>query len=435
MTDARYFESSHGVTSKTSSSDVLAKRTVLPQGPVVVTISDPSAVSVSLGAWVASGSRVERPGQYGLAHLLEHMAFKGAGPRDATAIARVFDLLGGLGNAYTSRETTGYTSRVAAADTDLALELVCDLTLRPTLDPTELEREKGVIVQELRMVEESPEEALHEKFWEECWREPSLGHPILGSENDVRGFSVSDLAAFRQEHYVPSNIIVAAAGDVDHERFVGLAAGHFEGAAKAPVPEKPEQATYRPARLALARDAESDHILFGFPCVGMKSERRYSQLLLSTLTGGSMSSRLFQEIRERRGLAYNVYSNLNSVPEAGIFTVYAAVEPGLAAECIKVMREELYRIPETLTHEEFDLALRHLRAVLLLGHEGTEERCSRLVRHELLFGRAVPLSETLSLLDAVTLDDVRAEAENVLRPENEALGLCGPDVSEALLSF
>ncbi|EHJ48984.1 processing peptidase [Solidesulfovibrio carbinoliphilus subsp. oakridgensis] len=407
--------------------DSSCRITRLPNGVRVVTEAMPLVKTASLGVWIEAGSRHEGPGQEGMAHLWEHMAFKGTTHRDALAIAKELDILGGLANAFTSREATCFHIRVMDAHFDRAFDIVSDIALNPALDPEELGREQAVILQEISMVEETPEDKVHEDFWAAAWKNPAIAHPITGTPESVTAATPKTLLDWRHAHYRPEAIVVVAAGAVSHEALLALAEATFGRLPAAPAPAKAPAGPYTPPRLAVRRESEQNHVILAFPSVANTSPDRFAHTLLATLLGGNMSSRLFQEVREKRGLAYSIYASLNGLSDTGLFEIQAAVEPERTEELLAVVRAELAAVAGgAVTAEELDHTREHLKGLLYLGAESTENRMMRLARNILLFDRHIPIEETAAELDKVTLSDLAAIARAAFTPELTGLCILGP---------
>jgi predicted Zn-dependent peptidase len=401
--------------------------TRLPNGVRVVSEYMPQAKTVSLGLWIEAGSRHEAPGQEGFAHIWEHMAFKGTTTRDTLAIAKELDRLGGLANAYTSREVTCYYVRVMDAHLPRAFDIMADIALHPVLDSEELRREQGVILQEISMVEETPEDKINEDFWQAAWENPAVAHSIAGSAASVSGATPKALLAWRREHYRPSALTVVAAGAVSHEALTGMAARGLDLLPLGAPPDPSPAGAYRPARLAIHQDCEQHHVILAFPAVGNKSAHYYAHSILATLLGGNMSSRLFQEVREKRGLAYAIDASLNALADVGLLEIQAAVDPGRTGELLGVVQGELDAlVAGRITLAELNHTREHLKGLLYLGAESTENRMMRLARSTLLFDRNIPLEETAAALDAVTLADLVQTARNVFDPAKAGLCVLGP---------
>jgi predicted Zn-dependent peptidase len=401
--------------------------TRLPNGARVATEHMPQAKTVSLGIFIEAGSRHEAPGQEGLAHLWEHMAFKGTARRNALAIAKELDLLGGLANAYTSREVTCFHVRVMDSHLPRAFDILSDIALHPTLDAAELKREQGVILQEISMIEETPEDKIVEAFWQAAWDNPAVGHPVTGSPASVAAATTGSMLAWREEHYRPAAMTVVAAGAVSHESLTDLAARALDHL-PASRPASPSPAgNYRPPRLAIRQDCEQHHVILAFPSVGNKSPRRYTHSILATLLGGNMSSRLFQEVREKRGLAYAIDASVNGLSDAGLLEIQAAVDPERTGELLAVVREQLDILADgRIDPAELHHTREHLKGLLYLGAESSENRMMRLARNTILFERHISLEETAAALDAATLNDLAQAARTAFTPESTGLCILGP---------
>ncbi|KHK03730.1 M16 family metallopeptidase [Desulfovibrio sp. TomC] len=415
---------------QTTEFDSHSRATRLPNGVRVVTEHMPQSKTASLGLWIEAGSRHEAAGQEGMAHLMEHMAFKGTARRDALTIAKELDTLGGLSNAFTSREATCFYIRVMDAHLVRAFDILSDIVLNARIDPEELGREQAVILQEISMVEETPEEKIHEDFWAAAWANPALAHSITGTPASVSAATAASLADWRQANYRPDAITVVAAGAIDHEALTDLAAaafGHLSALAAAPAQPA---GLYTPPKIALLRDWEQNHVIMAFPSVGNASPDRFAHTLLATLLGGNMSSRLFQEVREKRGLAYSIYAGVNGLSDTGLLEIQAAVDPERTGELLDVVAAELAAVADgAVAAEELDHTREHLKGLLYLGAESTENRMMRLARNILLFDRQIPLEETAAALDAVTTADVAATAKAAFTEAATGLCIMGPNAA------
>lgn len=411
----------------TTESENTYRTTRLPNGVRVVTELMPQVKTISLGVWIEAGSRHEGPGQEGMAHLWEHMAFKGTTRRDALAIAKELDTLGGLANAFTSREVTCFYIRVMDAHLARAFDVLSDIALNPVLDPEELGREKGVILQEISMVEETPEDKIHEDFWTASWKNPAMAHAITGTPASVTAATPATLLAWRRANYRPDAISIVAAGAVSHDELVALVEATFGRLAQLPAPAPNPAGPYTAPKLAIRRESEQNHVILAFPSVSNKSPERFTHTILATLLGGNMSSRLFQEVREKRGLAYSIYASVNGLSDAGLLEIQAAVDPERTRELLDVVRAELDAVAGgAVKPEELDHTREHLKGLLYLGAESTENRMMRLARNTLLFDRHIPIEETAAELDKVTLADLAESARAAFTPENTGLCILGP---------
>ena len=396
----------------------------LPSGLTVVTERMERVETVSFGAYVATGSRHETAAENGVSHFLEHMAFKGTERRSAAAIAEEIEAVGGHLNAYTAREQTAYYAKVLKEDTALAVDIIGDILTHSSFVPEELERERGVILQEIGQANDTPDDIIFDRFQEAAYPDQPLGRPVLGPEEGIRAMPRGVLTGYMRRQYPASNITVAAAGALDHAEIVALTERHF---ADLPAPQAAaaEPGHYRGGEFREARDLDQVHIVLGFPSVGYGDADYYPTLLLSTLLGGGMSSRLFQEVREKRGLVYSVYSFTQPFVDGGLFGIYAGTGEAEAAELMPVTLEELRKVQREVTEAELARARAQVKASLLMSLESTGSRCEQLARQLQVFGRVVPTAETVAKLAAVTLDDVRRVAAQHFRAV-PTLAVMGP---------
>ena len=387
----------------------------------------PHARSVSMGVWANVGSRDEAAFENGLAHMIEHMIFKGTASRTAFEIARQFDAIGGQTNAFTTMENTCFHARVLDQHTDVMADILSDIFLNSLFDPEEVEKERPVILQEIGMVEDAPEEFVHMVLGETFWADHPLGRSILGSRDSVQRFDSQALQKFFRQRYRPERILIAASGNLDPERFVERIAPAFQDIpANGDFPERLRASSRSSARV-VSKDLEQVHICLAGPGVSVADPRRYAFILLSTLLGGNMSSRLFQEIRERRGLAYSVYSFVNSFEDAGMLGAYAAVGPGDVQEALERILAETEKFTRRpVESSELADAKEYLKAGMILASESSDNEMVRIAQNEIDFQRHVPLEEVLENLYAVTSDDLLDLAQEIFRPGQTALTLLGP---------
>lgn len=387
--------------------------TTLPNGLRVLTDTMPTVETVSLGAWVDVGTRHEPADINGISHLLEHMAFKGTERRSAQDIAEEIENVGGHLNAYTSREHTAYYAKVLKEDVDLALDIVADILQHSVFDPEELRREQSVVVQEINQAVDTPDDIVFDHFQATAYPAQALGRPVLGTPETVRAIDSATLRRFMQRAYTAPAIVVAAAGNIDHDRFVRQVERLF---ADLPThaPTLPEGAAYAGGDYREARDLEQVHVVLGFNGVPYDHPHYYSAAVLSTLLGGGMSSRLFQEIRERRGLVYNIYSFPASYTDGGLFSIYAGTGEDEVAELIPVMCDEIMRVGDGVNEAELARARAQLKASILMSLESTSSRCEQLARQVLTYGRPLTTEEVVERLEAVDAAAVRAAAATVL---------------------
>ena len=389
-------------------------------------VSDPveHVETASLGLWVDVGARCETEETNGLSHLLEHMAFKGTERRSARDIAEEIEAVGGHLNAYTSRETTAYYAKVMKEDMPLALDILADILQHSTFDADELERERAVVIQEIAQVNDTPDDLVFDRFQETAYPDQPIGRSILGPPERVGGYTRDALAAYMGAHYRAARMVLVGSGRVDHDALVAGAEAAFtalpEGAAAAPV-----AAVYGGGDCRITRDLEQAHLVVGFEGIAYNDPDFYTLQVLSTLLGGGMSSRLFQEVRERRGLAYAIFTFASSYADGGIFGVYAGAGEAQLAELVPVVADEMAKACVDASEEEVARARAQLKAGLLMSLESTQARAERLGRHMLLFGRPLPVAEMTSRVDAIDCEAVRRTARRILegcRPTVAALG-------------
>jgi len=417
----------------------LYRKTTLGNGVRILTETLPHFYSVSAGIWCDIGSRDERSDEErGITHFIEHMFFKGTRRRNALDIAKEFDAIGGYANAFTSKEQLCLHARVLDRHLPKVVEILQDLFLNSVFEPDEIERERQVILQEINMIEDTPDDYVHILFQDLFWRSHPLGHPVYGAEGSVSRIRREQIVRYLPRALGSESVVVAAAGNLGHQAFVDLVAPTFEGL----VPAEPALPRTVPSSRAMVeaynRELEQVHICLGGEACSLKDERRFAYNMLNVVLGGGMSSRLFQEVREKRGLAYAVYSFVSSYEDAGMFGVYAGVGPDRVEETLEVVREELARLArEPVSEEELFGAREYLKGSLYLGMENTDSRMTRLAKNELLFHRQIPFEEMERRLDEVTAEDMRKLMADLLeRPDGLAAVLLGPvDSGKAPGSF
>ena len=398
--------------------------TTLPSGLTVLTERMERVETVSFGAYVGAGTRHETAAENGVAHFLEHMAFKGTETRSAADIAEAIENVGGHINAYTSREQTAYYVKLLKEDLALGADIIGDILCHSTFEPDELERERGVILQEIGQANDTPDDVVFDHFQSAAYPAQPMGRPVLGTEGIIRGMKREALHGFMRQHYTRRNMVIAASGKLDHAEVVELAAKHF---ADLPTAEAatPMPADYMGGEYRELRDLDQAHIVLGFSAPGYGEPDYYPAMLLSTLLGGGMSSRLFQEIRERRGLVYSIYSFTAPAVDGGLFGIYAGTGESEAAELMPVTLEELAKVQREVSEAELARARAQLKAGLLMSLESTGSRCEQLARQWQIFGRVIPASETVAKIEAVTVDEVRAAAAKIFR-QKPTLATIGP---------
>ncbi len=408
----------------------------LPSGLRLVTESIPHVRSAAIGVWLTRGSRHEPEADSGIAHFVEHMLFKGTESRSARDLAQAIDSIGGQMDAFTSKEYAGYYLKVLDEHVPEAVELLSDMILRPAFAPDELAREQGVVLEEIKMVEDAPDDLVHELFAQHYWARHPLGRPILGSVETVSGFTAARLREYFSRTYVAPNLVVAAAGRIDHAALRDRVAAAFATlpTAGAAADEAPPQAT---AGLTSRRkDIEQSHVCLGAPAVHQTHGDRHAMLVLNTIFGGSISSRLFQHIREDRGLAYAVFSTLATYSDAGLLSVYAGCASDKVAEVVDLTLREMRALRDTAVGaDELRRAKDHLKGSVMLGLENTSSRMSHLARQEMCFGRQTTFDEILAEIEAVSADDVQRVAGTAFREERVAVSVVGPDEAPTLAAL
>ncbi len=412
----------------------MVQKTVLDNGVRLVSQRLPGSFSTTLGVWVQVGSRDETPAQGGVSHFIEHMAFKGTEQRNALDIARQIDRLGGMANAFTSREHTCFYARALPEHLADLSDLLLDLFLNPAYLAEELERERQVILQEISSQEDSPEELVHVLCGSHFWPDHPLGRPILGTAETVSAMTREDILGYLKRSYRPHRLVVAAAGQVEHQRLVDLMAPQLAALAPDPAANGRTAPRANTGWRVVPRDSEQVHVAMAMPGTSAVDQDRFAAALLNTVLGGNMSSRLFQEVREKRGLAYSVYSYLSSHYDTGQFGVYLGVAPERTAEAIKVVRHELQRlVTQPLSDQELSEAQDHLKGSILLSAESPDARMTRLARNEFYFERAVPLEEVTVRIEQVSVQDISRLAAAKLDADRLAGVVLGPVDPEALL--
>ena len=408
------------------------ERTELPGGLRVLTETMPGVLSATLGIWVGVGSRDESPAVAGSSHFLEHLLFKGTTTRSALEIATAMDAVGGEMNAFTAKEHTCYYANVLASDLPLAVTLLSDLVTEACNTAADLESERTVVLEEIAMRDDEPSDAVHDLFSETLFGDTPLGRSVLGTVESIEGLTRDDVDGWYRARYAMPSMVVTAAGRVDHQQVLDLVTAAFGdrlGGDARPAPLRlGEGAPAKPAGPAglIARSTEQTHLLLGTPAMGRLDERRYAAAVLDTAVGGGMSSRLFQEIREKRGLVYSVGSALTHYAGAGAFSVYAGCSKKRVPEVLRLIRAELDRVAaEGISPEEVARGRGQLKGGLVLGLEDTGSRMSRLGKSELSYGEYLPVREVLDRVDAVDEDQVRAVAAELFSQET-CLAVVGP---------
>jgi len=399
--------------------------TRLPSGLAVITDSMPHLESASLGVWIGAGSRDERPDEHGISHLLEHMAFKGTKRRTARQIAETIEAVGGDLNAATSVESTGYFARVLKADVPLALDVLSDILSEPTFDPEELKREQNVIVQEIGATEDAPDDLVFDRLQEIAFPDQPVGRSILGTPETVRSFTAARLRAYLTRNYRGPDMIVAAAGAVTHQQVVAEAEKRFASFA-GPAGPAPEAATFAGGTRVETRDLEQVHIAMALHGVPVKDTSLHSLQVFTNVLGGGMSSRLFQEVRENRGLCYTIHAFHMPYSDTGLFGLYAGTDEADAPELMRVVIDQIANATETLNEAEVNRAKAQMKAGLLMALESSEARVAQIARQMLAYGRPIPLEEIVAKVDAVTVESARAAGRALVERGRPAIAALGP---------
>ena len=399
----------------------------LSNGLVVVTEKMPHVRSISVGIWLGTGSRGESPVHNGIAHFIEHMVFKGTEKRTAEQIAQSVDSVGGMLDAFTGKEMTCFNAKVLDEHLPIAFDVLSDLVLHPRFDDADIAKEKQVVLEEIKMDEDNPESVIHEMFTQNFWRGHSLGLPILGTPETVPQFSRDAVLEFFESCYAPNNTVITAAGNLDHARLVDLVAREFGGATRAgAVAARTAPKTHSSVEQRNKKELEQVHIVMGVPSYHLAHERRYAASLLNIILGGGMSSRLFQNIRERQGLAYAIFSELSPYTDTGVLSVYAGTSRESAAQLIRCVVDEFRLIQqEAVSAEELRRAKDHLKGSMMLSLESTSARMSNLARMAMYFDRFLSLDEMLASIEAVTREQVLEIAHDFFHPGQLALTVLG----------
>jgi predicted Zn-dependent peptidase len=397
----------------------------LANGFRVVSEHMPGLKSAAIGIWITAGGRHERVEQNGIAHFLEHMAFKGTKTRSALQIAEAIEDVGGYINAYTSREVTAYYARVLENDVPLAIDVISDIVLNPVFDPAEIEVERGVILQEIGQAHDTPDDVIFDWLQEESYRGQPLGRTILGPTERVSAFSRDDLAGFVGEHYGPGQMILSAAGAVDHDVLVRAAEALF-GHLKPNADRDILPAKFIGGEMRQTKQLEQAHFALAMESPGYRDDAIYTAQIYASVLGGGMSSRLFQEVRESRGLCYTIFAQTGAYADTGMTTIYAGTSAAQIGELANITIDEMKRATTDMNPEEVARARAQMKAGMLMGLESPSNRAERLARLVQIWDDVPPLEETVARIDAVTTGDVRDFAENIAATAPAALALYGP---------
>jgi predicted Zn-dependent peptidase len=403
------------------------ERTTLPNGVRVITERMPHVRSVSVGVYIGTGSREEEIHETGISHFVEHMVFKGTKNRSAEQIARSVDSIGGGLDAFTSKELVSYNVKVLDEHLPEAFEIVADLVRNPLFEKHDIEKEKGVILEELKMEADNPEYLIHEIFSSNFWKGHALGRSILGTKQTIRGFDRDAVETYYQQFYAPANIVITAAGNLSHKSMHRLAEDRFADLKRRKLrPPKEAPQPHAPLIFRNKNSLEQVHVYLGVPSIPVPHESRFICYILNAILGGGMSSRLFQNIREKQGLAYTVYSELAMYRDAGCMMVYAGTSLKWAGKVIDSIVHELHEVTEHLVSpEELRRAKDHLKGSSVLGLESTSSRMGNLARQELYFKKFLTIDEMLERIEQVTAEEVQSLAQQFFEPKRMAVAMLG----------
>lgn len=411
------------------------QKTVLPNGVRIITEEIEYVRSVAIGLWVGAGSRDELEGFQGISHFIEHMFFKGTEHRTARALAESLEAVGGQLNAFTTKEYTCYYAKVLDEDFDLAIDVLGDMFFHSLFDEQEIEKEKNVVIEEIKMYEDSPDDLIHDIFSERVWNEHPLGKPILGTKESVRALNRDKLMLFCSQHYAPDNLVIAVAGKIKHQDVVAKLAdqfGTFQRGGRRVLEGTPTGQTIEHYQ---KKDTEQMHILMGVPGLGHDDEDIYAMHIFNNILGGGLSSRLFQIIREQHGLAYSVYSYHSTYVDTGLFAIYAGTSPNNTQEVIQCILQELKEIKQQgITADELARTKAQIKGGLYLGLEAVSSRMSRLGKTELTYNRVLTPEEVIDKLEKVTLEDVSRLIRRLWQKDKISIMTLGPEGHEFIFS-
>ena len=410
------------------------RKTVLPNGIRLVSEQIPHVRSVAVGVWVDTGSRHEPLPRSGVSHFIEHLVFKGTESRTAEEVAKAVDSVGGQMDAFTTKEHTCFYVTVLDQHLPLAADLLSDILLRPLFGAEDIEREKTVVLQEFRMVEDTPDDLIHDLFAERVWAAHPLGRPILGDKKVILGLQRETILGHFREEYCPARITIAAAGRLEHHQLVDLLGKRFLDFDRRCASRDGAPPTITPRAEVIDKPLEQVHFVPGGPGLRQDAPERYGLYLLNTVVGGSMSSRLFQEVRERQGLVYSIYSGNAAFRDSGLFYIYAGTEPAHFPRVLDLVLKELKKLRrEGITADELTRAKDHLKGSLMLSLESTSSRMTRIAKQELYFGHYFTLDEILAAINRVTIDEVTGVIYQLLGRTRLSLVALGPLPADAVV--
>lgn len=415
---------------------IMYRKSLLSNGIRVVSENIPYLKSVTIGMWIGTGARSEQDYNHGISHFIEHLMFKGTEKRSAKDIAENVDAVGGQLNAFTAKEHTCYYMKVLDSHLDLAIDILSDMLLFSKFTKEDIDCERRVVLEEFYMYEDTPDELVHDIHLGKIWNNHSLGRSILGSIESINSFDQSLVREYYQQFYTPDNLVIAAAGNVDHDRLLYLVENFFANMAGNRKAFQVTKPLFNPAYTVKNKDTEQVHLCLSAPGVAQNSSDVYKLHVLNNILGGGVSSRLFQAVREEKGLAYSIYSYQTNYSDVGLFTVYAGTRPGNTAQVIEIIYKILKSIKnEGITKKELLRAKEQLKGGLFLGLESSSSRMSRLGKMELTLGRYVSLEEVVEKIDKVSLDDIKLAAEQMFIPRAFGVTALGPITEQDIPSF
>ena len=406
------------------------RKSILDNGVSVITEKMADVESASLGVWVKTGSRHESERTSGISHFIEHMLFKGTPKRSALDVAKEIESVGGILNAFTGREYTCFYSKVLADNLPIAIDLLSDIFLNSLFDPEELKKEKKVVLQEIKMVEDTPDDLVHDLFSETFWKDQPMGRPILGKRSTLKGLTRRDIKTYMARRYRADSVFITATGNVNHNALVGALSSTF-GKIKARAEANPPKAPVVTRGVKLVkRDLEQVHLCMGVSVPPMTDSKRFRLYLINTMLGSGMSSRLFQEIREKRGLAYSVYSYLNLCKDTGSLIVYAGTSRESFSEVVEVVLNEFEKLADELTSEQLQHTKDQLKGGIVLALETTDARMMKIAKDEIYFGKSMPIKKLVKEVDRVRVEDVKESVRELLNPERITLAAIGGGIKK-----
>lgn len=383
------------------------QKTVLKNGLTIATDNIPNFETVSVGIFVKVGSVNEEKELCGVSHFVEHMAFKGTEKRSSLQISESIESVGGYMNAYTGKEITAFYAKVLKGDMELAVDVVTDIVQHSVFDRLEFENERGVIIQEIKQMNDTPDDLVFDLFQGQCFEEEALGRPILGNVENIEKFQPQDLESYLRTNYSAQNMILSASGNVDHDSLVGLVEKYVDTIQEFDT-KKAKTQRYTGGSVHKEKNLEQRHIILGYEGCRHESEKKYDLFVLSTILGGGMSSRLFQEVREKRGLAYSIFSYVSNYKDTGVFGVYAGSEVEKSLDVIRVIREEMLKASNDISDKEVEKAKKQIKSSLLMGLESSSSRMERMANQYLVYGRFLSSEEIIYLVDAVNVNSVKS---------------------------